>query len=72
MQAEPDSEDAHFEDVDFSPFQLLDRLFKFLDTEEKLNAVLSGYFAKLTTLLLTRRREKLVPYIFSEENSIVE
>lgn len=62
---EPEAEDQH----DDSPFQLLDRLFSFLNTEEKpLNPVLSGYFSKLVTLLLTRRQKQLVPYIFNTEN----
>jgi hypothetical protein len=69
---EPESEDATvepIEEMNMSPFQLLDKLFTFLNTEEKpLNPVLSGYFAKLVTLLLTRRQKQIVPYIFSEEN----
>jgi len=33
-----------------------------------LNAVLSGYFSKLLTLLLTRREKQIIPYIFNAEN----
>lgn len=42
-------------------FMLLDRLFKFIMTEpgtteeEQLNPVLSGYFSKLVTLLISRK-----------------
>jgi hypothetical protein len=44
---------------------LLDRLMKFIRPKEKnLNAVLSGYFSKLMTLLLTRKQKSLLPYIF--------
>lgn len=52
-----------------SPVQLLDRLFGFLESQEKpLNPVLSGYFSKLVTLLLTRRQKQLVPYVFGGED----
>jgi hypothetical protein len=35
---------------------LLDRLFKFIRSKDiPLNAVLSGYFAKLLTLLINRK-----------------
>ena len=44
---------------------LLDRLFKFIDTDEvPLNAVLSGYFSKLVSLLINRKLKSIVPYIF--------
>jgi hypothetical protein len=37
-------------------YMLLDRLFKFVRTENTpLNAVLSGYFSKLVTLLINRK-----------------
>ncbi len=52
---------------------LLDRLMKFIRTKEKnLNAVLSGYFAKLLTLLLTRKQKNLLPYIFQEGSDFIE
>ena len=39
-------------------YALLDRLFKFVRQEEKpLNPVLSGYFAKLVTLLINRKQK---------------
>ena len=52
---------------------LLDRLMKFIRPKEKnLNAVLSGYFSKLMTLLLTRKQKSLLPYVFSEGSDIVD
>lgn len=51
--SEPEAEDA---DELHSKYLLLDRLFKFIRTKSiPLNAVLSGYFAKLVTLLINRR-----------------
>jgi hypothetical protein len=37
-----------------------------------LNAVLSGYFAKLLTLLLNRKQKSLLPYVLDAESDIVE
>ena len=52
---EPEAEDQ--DEVNTAgKYMLLDRLMKFIRQQEKpLNAVLSGYFAKLFTLLLNRR-----------------
>ena len=52
---------------------LLDRLMKFIRQKEKpLNAVLSGYFAKLFTLLINRKQKSLLPYVLAPESDIVE
>ena len=52
---------------------LLNRLFKFVRTEEKpLNNVLAGYFCKLTTLLLNRKQKQLIPYIFGPESDVLD
>ena len=52
---------------------LLERLIKFIRLKEKpLNAVLSGYFAKLFTLLINRKQKSLLPYILAPESDIVE
>ena len=45
---------------------LLDHLFKFLRTEERLNPVLSGYFSKLVSSLLRSRKKEMVDYINKE------
>ena len=52
----------------------LDRLFKFIRTEgdEQLNPVLSGYFCKLVSLLISRKQKSLVPYIFAPNSDIIE
>jgi len=41
----------------------------FLDTEEEVNPVLSGYFAKLMTMLLSRE-EKLIPFLYSNDSIV--
>lgn len=51
-KAEPEPED---EDKG-GRFMLLERLFRFVRTKEQLNPVLSGYFAKLVTLLINRKQ----------------
>jgi len=45
------------EDELVSKYMLLDRLFKFLDSEddEPVNAVLAGYFSKVVQLLVNRK-----------------
>lgn len=53
-------------------FVLLDRLFKFLEQNGELNPVLSGYFCKLVSLLISRKQKQLVPYIFSSESKIID
>lgn len=50
---EPEPEEATPEK---GRYYLLERLFKFISTDEKpLNSVLSGYFTKLLTVLLNRK-----------------
>ena len=55
-----------------SKYVLLDRLFLFLEQNVELNPVLSGYFCKLVSLLISRKQKQLVPYIFSAESKIME
>ena len=57
--AEPEEEDCPEDDegVDGSKFVLLERLFTHVRQEGQLNAVLSGYFAKLITLLINRKQK---------------
>ena len=40
--------------------------------DEELNPVLSGYFCKLVSLLISRKQKQLVPYIFSPKSMIIE
>ena len=39
--------------------------------EEQLNPVLSGYFCKLVSLLISRKQRQLVPYIFAPGSDII-
>ena len=56
-------------------YVLLDRLFKFIRTEpedkEELNPVLSGYFCKLVSILISRKCRQLVPYVFSPGSDLI-
>lgn len=53
-------------------FILLERLFKFIHTDEELNPVLSGYFCKLVSLLISRKQKLLFPFIFAPESTVIE
>ena len=70
---EPEAEDQEEEENPAGKYMLLERLMKFIrQTEKPLNAVLSGYFAKLFTLLINRKQKSLLPYVFAPESDIVE
>ena len=62
------------EEEPVSKYMLLDRLFRFIETkeDERVNAVLAGYFSRVVCLLINRKQKQVVPYIFSEERSVVE
>lgn len=51
---------------------LLDRLFRFLKQKGDLNPVLSGYFSKLVSLLISRKQKLLIPYIFAADSDIID
>jgi hypothetical protein len=52
---------------------LLERMFKFIRTKQTpLNPVLSGYFAKLVTLLINRKQRMLIPYVFQEGSDVID
>jgi hypothetical protein len=53
-------------------FILLERLFKFIQTDEELNPVLAGYFCKLVSLLISRKQKQLFPFIFAPESTVIE
>ena len=56
-----------------SKYMLLDRLFKFIRTEEApLNPVLAGYFCKLLTLLINRKQKQVIPYIFGPDSDVLD
>ena len=63
------------DDEQDNKYVLLDRLFKFVRQEpgdDELNPVLSGYFFKLVSLLISRKQKLLVPYIFAPESDVME
>lgn len=66
--------DAEAEDAEpVSKYMLLDRLFKFIRTDEKpLNPVLAGYFSKLTILMINRKQKQIIPYIFGPDSDILD
>lgn len=68
------TEEGEPEEEEESKHVLLDRLFKFIRAEgdEQLNPVLSGYFCKLVSLLISRKQKSLVPYIFAPNSDIIE
>ena len=68
------TEEAEPEEEEDSKYVLLDRLFKFIriSGDEQLNPVLSGYFCKLVSLLISRKQKGLVPYIFAPNSDIIE
>ena len=37
-----------------------------------MNAVLSGYFAKLVTLLINRKQKQLIPYVFAPNSQVID
>lgn len=52
---------------------LLKYLFRFVETQESpINPVLAGYFAKLLVLMLNRKQKQIVPFIFSEECTLID
>lgn len=54
-------------------YMLLKYLFRFVETRDvPLNPVLAGYFAKLLILLLNRKQKQIVPFIFSDECTLIE
>jgi hypothetical protein len=68
------TEEGEPEEEEDGKYVLLDRLFKFIRTpgKEQLNPVLSGYFCKLVSLLISRKQKSLVPYIFAPNSDIIE
>jgi hypothetical protein len=67
-------EESDEDDEEGNKYVLLERLFKFIHTEddEPLNAVLSGYFCKLVSLLISRKQKQLFPFIFAKESTVIE
>lgn len=71
QEEDPEEEDEE----EGNKYVLLERLFKFIQTEgeeTELNAVLSGYFCKLVSLLISRKHKQLFPFIFAKESTVIE
>ena len=66
-QANEDSDDE-----EGNKYVLLERLFKFIQTDDVLNPVLSGYFCKLVSLLISRKQKQLFPFIFAKNSTVIE
>jgi hypothetical protein len=67
VEPEPEEEDKG------GRYMLLERLFRFVRTEQTpLNPVLSGYFAKLVTLLINRKQRMLIPYVFQPGSDVID
>ena len=47
----------------------MDKLFGFLKTDEQLNSVLAGYFAKVVSSLNQRRQNQLSDYLYLSESN---
>ena len=54
-----------------SSLNLLEFLFSFIDTNELLNPVLSGYFNKLVQVLFKKNPSKLIEYIYDKNGLLL-
>ena len=74
LQTEATDTAVEEDDEPDNKYVLLDRLFKFVRTEgdEQLNPVLSGYFCKLVSILISRKCRQLVPYVFAPGSDLIE
>ena len=61
------AKDSKQKQLSSNKYDLLDYLVKFIDTEEEINDVLAGYFARLFNLLIQKKGEEIARYIYSHE-----
>jgi hypothetical protein len=66
---EPEPEESKEES---GKYMLLNRLFRFVRQKDPLNAVLSGYFSKLVTLLINRKQKLLIPFVFDPSSDVID
>ena len=59
--------EAPKEPLSTNKYDLLDYLNTFIDTDQILNDVLSGYFARLLTILIQKKNEEIATYYFKNE-----
>ncbi len=61
------------EEEQVSKYMLLNHLFKFVrQSTPPINSVLAGYFSKVLTLLLSRKQNQLIPYLFDTSNDAID
>lgn len=74
LQTEDAPEEEEDDEEEGNKYLLLERLFKFIEQagDEDLNPVLSGYFCKLVSLLISRKQKQLFPFIFAKESTVIE
>jgi hypothetical protein len=51
---------------------VIDLFFDFIRTEDELNPVLCGYFAKTVTSMATQHRKACQLYVFNPQNRVIE
>lgn len=56
---------------DSNKHDLIDYLTKFIDTDEEINDVLAGYFARLCNLLIQKRGEEMALYFYSNKQKLL-
>ena len=53
-------------------YDLLDYLTSFIDTDNELNDVLAGYFARLCNILIQKRSDEIATYFFTKEHLLYQ
>jgi DNA polymerase III gamma/tau subunit len=56
------------EPLSTNKYDLIDYMNRFIDTEDSLNDVLSGYYARLCTILIQKKSDEVALYFFKNEN----
>lgn len=53
--------------VNTNKYDLLDYLTRFISTDNELNDVLAGYFARLCNILIQKKSDEMIKYFFTKE-----
>lgn len=56
------------EPLSTNKYDLIDYLNRFVETDDQLNDVLSGYYARLCTILIQKKSDEVAKYFFKNEN----
>lgn len=51
-------------------YELFERFLSFLETDEHLNAVLSGYFSKVFSVLVSSRTKEVFNYVYTHTRDL--